>query len=235
MHFSFNLNYFRPDYFGQEAFIFIDDFIEKLGLYVSNPQSDGDPYRPKKSTLYRNWSDTNARNCQYFFKEYNLLYFALEKSNYVYNYRKSRAELWKELGDDYYVSKLYIDETLSDRKVITLALLPLECAVVVPKADFYLMTKVQKKWFKTIEEKVLISHDTFSTHISHLFEDYKFPDSKILRLDKVAEAQKLYNKTSADFIMKNYCQRAEVQKLSNYSPPELGILLLTTLLFVLII
>lgn len=218
-NFAFNINYMRPDYFGQEAFPFIDKMIEALDLYVFNPQgsgSDEDIYKPEKSSLYRNWSEINAGNCRRFFDEYGLLYFPPEKSNYIYKYRKSRQDLWSELGDDYYVSKSYID-VLPDKTTATLALLPLETAVVVPKSNFYLMTALEKKWFKTVEQTGLISHDTFTQHLSHLFENYKFPDSKILKAGRVAEAQKIYNTIPFDH-ERDYSQRADIQKISNFRP-----------------
>ncbi len=219
-NFSFNLNYFRPNYFGQEAFLFIDKFLDKLDLYVFNPQgsdSNEEIYKPANSELYQNWSSINARNCSYFFKEYDLLYVPIDKSNYIYNYRKIRHELWRELGtDSYYVSKFYI-VTSPDRQVISLALLPMKTAVLVPKADFYRVTRIKKKWFRIIEESGLISHETFTKYLSHLFDNYKYPDSKILKLDKVNEAQRAYNEIPFDHET-DYCQMAEIQKLSNYLP-----------------
>ena len=79
-HFTFNLNYLRPDFFGQYAFEFVDKFIKDLDLFVLNPQSTADPdnpIKPKEFELYENWSETNSRNSANFFKEYGLEFYPL--------------------------------------------------------------------------------------------------------------------------------------------------------------
>ena len=47
--FSFNINFMRPSFFGEEAFLFVEKFIQDLDLFVLNPQQDFDlPYKPKR-------------------------------------------------------------------------------------------------------------------------------------------------------------------------------------------
>jgi hypothetical protein len=48
IYFTFNLNYLRPDFFGQFAFEFVDKFVKDLDLFVLNPQSTTDPDNPIK-------------------------------------------------------------------------------------------------------------------------------------------------------------------------------------------
>ena len=101
-HFTFNLNYLRPDFFGQDAFKFIDKFINELNLYVLNPQSITDPdnpLKPKEGELYQNWSAINSNNSATYFKEYDLEYLPLNKSNEIYNYNLNRTKIQEELGE----------------------------------------------------------------------------------------------------------------------------------------
>jgi hypothetical protein len=221
--FTFNLNYVRPDFFGVDAFQFVDKFISDLDLFVVNPQStiDSDnPTKPQPGEIYQNWSELNKSYSKQFFNEYDLLYLPLDISNYIYKYRKNRASLWEELGNNYYVSKLYVHARQADNKIVTTANLPLETAVVIPKADYYLVTKKYKKWFKEVEEMGLVSYNTAIKSFGHLFEDYKFPESKILRLDKVNAAQKLYNETPFEHMLHDHVFRVEIERIVNYRPDE---------------
>lgn len=221
-YFTFNLNYLRPDFFGQEAFSFIDKFIEDLDLLVYNPQDFGSPdlpTRPEKKSLYKNWSELNARNSAHFFNEYNLVYLPRDKSDYIYGYRKNRQRLQDELGDSYYVSKLYTFITKTDNRVFTLALLPEETAVVIPKADFYSVTKKYKKLFKTVEEMGLMSYEKVMQSFGQLFQPFDYPDCKILNPEAVNEAQKKYNQTPFDHNkLQDFAVRADIQKLVNIQP-----------------
>lgn len=220
-NFTFNLNYLRPDFFGQEAFEFIDKFISDLDLYVYNPQDmvgPDIPVRPAKNELYKNWSDLNAKHSATHFDEYNLIYFPLDKSNYIYNYRRNKVRLQEQMGEGCYVSKLYTFLTKADNQVISLALLPEESSVVIPKADYYLVTKKFKKLFKTVEETGLMSYEKVIHSFGHLFEPFDFPDCKILNESRVKEAQKKYNETTFDFDLKEFAVRAEVDKLVNFKP-----------------
>lgn len=56
MGFLFNLNFIRPEFFGLEAFLFVEKFIEDLDLYVLNTQSEKSshiPYKPERNELYQ--------------------------------------------------------------------------------------------------------------------------------------------------------------------------------------
>ena len=56
---AFNLNFIRPSFFGQEAFNFVETFINDLDLFVMHPQGDDDlPSKPSKKFLFENWNKT---------------------------------------------------------------------------------------------------------------------------------------------------------------------------------
>jgi hypothetical protein len=50
-HYTLNLNFLRPNFFGLEAFRFVDKFITDLDLFVLNPQSQTDPDNPLKEAV----------------------------------------------------------------------------------------------------------------------------------------------------------------------------------------
>ncbi|HKO76568.1 MAG TPA: hypothetical protein VJU52_05090, partial [Flavobacterium sp.] len=104
-HFTFNLNFLRPDFFGQFAFGFVHKFINDLDLYVLNPQSPTDPDNPIKTTgitLYENWSGANFENSANLFKEYDLEFYPLDKSNDFYNYNHNKSRFQENLGNNYF-------------------------------------------------------------------------------------------------------------------------------------
>ena len=51
-HFTFNLNFLRPVFFGKEAFTIVEKLINDLDLYVLDPQSKTNPDKPSKLLEY---------------------------------------------------------------------------------------------------------------------------------------------------------------------------------------
>ncbi|AMR26003.1 hypothetical protein A0257_02060 [Hymenobacter psoromatis] len=142
MHFSFNLNFLRPDFFGQEAFLFVNEIIQKLGLYVDNPQDNGNdkyPIQPKKGELYKNWSEINALQSARFYKELELSYYPLPASNALWQHNFNKIELQMELGEKYFVPKIFVLQTLADKRIITLAIWPEHLPILVPNVDYFLL------------------------------------------------------------------------------------------------
>jgi hypothetical protein len=136
--FSFNLNFIRPDFFGQNAFKFVDKIIKGLDLFVLNPQSSTDadnPFKPNPEELYNNWSSLNARHCVDLFKECALVYYPLDKSNEFYEYNAAKEKLQNQLGGNYYVPKLYLFKRKADDKIITISTWTEHITNVFPPAD----------------------------------------------------------------------------------------------------
>lgn len=76
----FNINFLRPQFFGLEAFPFVERFINDLDLIVFNPQVGGDetPIKYTHKDLFENWSNINAKQSSEHFKEYELFYLDLD-------------------------------------------------------------------------------------------------------------------------------------------------------------
>jgi hypothetical protein len=222
-HFTFNLNYIRPDFFGQFAFEFVDKFINDLELFVLNPQSTTDPdnpLKPKENELYENWSETNSRNSTNFFKEYGLEFYPLEKSNDFYNYNLNKSLLQEKLGDNYYVPKLYLFKRKSDGQIITICTWTEHIPNVFPPADYYLLTKKYKKLFRTVEEVGLISADTFKNRFDSFVDNYEFKNCKIIHPDKAEKVKDIFNSTKIEFKLADFFERMQIEKLVNVKPNE---------------
>jgi len=221
-HFSFNLNFLRPDFFGQFAFEFVDKFVKDLDLYVLNPQSSTDadnPFKPKEGEFYENWSAINTMNCANLFEKCELIYYPLEKSNafYRYNYNKERLQT---LSEDYYVPKLYIFQRKSGGSLVTLCTWTEHIPNVFPPADFFLLNRKYKKWFKTIEESGLISAKTLHERFGHLLSDFDFDGCKIITPDNAEKAKDIFNSTEFEYLLDDDWERVPMEKLVNFKPNE---------------
>ncbi len=222
-HFTFNLNYLRPDFFGQFAFEFVDKFIKDLDLFVLNPQSTTDPdnpLKPKEKELYENWSETNSRNSTNFFKEYELEFYPLEKSNDFYNYNRNKSLLQEKLGGNYYVPKLYLFKSKSDGLIVTICTWTQYLPNVFPPADYYLLTKNYKKLFRTIEEVGLISADTFKERFGSYLTDFEFKNCKIIHPEKAEKVKDIFNSTKIELKLADFFERVQIEKLVNVKPNE---------------
>lgn len=222
-HFTFNLNYLRPDFFGQFAFEFVDKFIKDLDLFVLNPQSSTDPDNPTKpigNELYENWSETNARNSANFFTEYGLEFYPLDKSNDFYNYNHNRTKLQEKLGDNYFVSKLYLFKQKTDEQIVTISTWTQHIPNVFPPADYFLLSKKHKKLFKTVEEHGLISSKTFHDRFGQLLDNFDFKNCKIIHPNNAEKAKDLFNSTKIEHILTDFAERMQIEKVVNVKPNE---------------
>lgn len=222
-HFTFNLNYLRPDFFGQFAFEFVDKFIKDLDLFVLNPQSTTDPdnpLKPKENELYENWSETNSRNSATFFKEYGLEFYPLEKSNDFYNYNRNKSLLQEKLGDNYYVPKLYLFKRKLDGQIVTICTWTEHIPNVFPPADYFLLTKKFKKLFRTVEEVGLISADTFKNKFGSFLDNFEFKNCKIIHPDKAEKLKDIFNSTKIEHKLVDFAERIQIEKIVNAKPND---------------
>ena len=222
-HFTFNLNYLRPNFFGQFAFEFVDKLIKHFDLLVLNPQSTIDPdnpLKPQDNELYENWSEINSRHSVNFFKEYELEFYPLEKSNDFYNYNHKKLALQEKLGDNYYVPKLYLFKRKFDGQIFTLCTWTEHIPNVFPPADYFLLTKKYKKLFRTVEEVGLICADTFKERFGNFLDIFEFKNCKIIHHDKAEKVKDIFNSTKIEFSLTDFAERVQMEKLVNAKPNE---------------
>jgi len=222
-HFSFNLNFLRPDFFGQYAFEFVEKFVNDLDLYVLNPQSSTDadnPFKPQERELYENWSAINAMQSAALFDECELIYYPLEKSNAFYQYNYNKERLQQTLGDECYVPKLYLFQRQSDGAIVTLNTWTQHIPNVFPPADYILLNKEYKKRFRTIEESGLISAKTFHERFGHLLSDFDFEGCKVILPDDAEKSKDIFNSTKFEYLLDDFGERAPMEKIVNSKPNE---------------
>ncbi|MBD2766770.1 hypothetical protein IC235_02555 [Hymenobacter sp. BT664] len=216
--FSFNLNFIRPDFFGQEAFLFVDQMIGDLGLYVLNPQTEEYLMQPAKGELYKNWSEINARiSAQYYGKsEFN--YYPLPASNAVWKHNFNRRRIQAQLGSEYFVPKVMVFQAIADRRIITIAVWPESLPIQVPQVDYYFLVKRYQKLFEKVEESGLISTKTFQAHFENFIRDSDA--GKIIHPADVNRLHDIFNSIKFDEALSGFAEKLPYNKMVNFRPKD---------------
>ncbi|MBO9683837.1 MAG: hypothetical protein J7502_14400 [Flavisolibacter sp.] len=121
VRFMFNINFIRPDFFGQDAFLFVEKFIKDLDLYVLNPQSEnspGNPSKPGVNELYKNWAAiNNASTAESFGKDD--CYYPLVECNEIWRHNYNKWNLQAQYNEVYYVPKVYLIKEYNTNRIVT--------------------------------------------------------------------------------------------------------------------
>lgn len=220
LNFMFVLNFLRPSFFGIEAFEFIEKMISDLDIYISNPQSNKEiPYKPKKEDLFENWNSTNLNSSSQHFAEQNS-YLETEKSNEIWKYNFRRNQIQDKLGGNYFVPKMFFFKTKSENKVITVSSWTEHIPNVFPPADYFLLTKVQKKLFRTVQENVLLSRENLLNRFGEYLNDYEYSNCKIIHPENAQKIKDLFNSTKSELKLENFAERVQIENLFNEKPSK---------------
>jgi len=215
-HFSFNLNFMRPAFFGLEAFRFIEKFINDLNLFILNPQGDIEiPCKITKEELFENWNQTNLRASADHFEELGCSYIPMEKSNAAWKYNFNRGNLQAELGDSYFVPKIFFFKTRKDNSVLTLATWTEHIPSVIPPADYFILWRQYRKLFKRVKDNILISRETLINNFGEYFNDYKFTDCKIIHPENSIKVKDKFNSVKPDKVLKEFAEGVDMENLYN--------------------
>lgn len=220
LNFMFILNFLRPSFFGIEAFEFIEKMISDLDIYISNPQSDKEiPYKPKKEELFENWNSTNLSSSSQHFAEQNS-YLEIEKSNEIWKYNFQRNQIQDKLGGNYFVPKMFFFKTKLENKVITVSSWTEHIPNVFPPADYFLLTKVQKKLFRTVQENILLSRENLLNRFGEYLNDYEYSNCKIIHPENAKKIKDLFNSTKSELNLENFAERIQIENLFNKKKSE---------------
>ncbi|CAN5393655.1 hypothetical protein BH11BAC5_BH11BAC5_47550 [soil metagenome] len=196
VQFMFNLNFVRPDFFGREAFMFVERFIADLDLYVLNPQSGGNtetPYKPKKGDLYENWALANHSAAKERFDNESCFY-PMDQTNRIWQHNFNRLGLQAKHDEVYYVPRIYLMEEYKTKKILTQTSWVKHYAYIIPKVDYILIVRHKKSLIKTEEtENGFISYKTFIETFGDYFDDLDLTDYKIIRPENTDKVSKLFN------------------------------------------
>lgn len=106
LNISFSLNFMRPDFFGIEAFKFVEELLQALDLFVFNPQRNIElPVREKGACLFESWQKGNKWASIDHFKGIDACFIPASVSNKLWKYNFNRFKLQEKLGKEYFFRK----------------------------------------------------------------------------------------------------------------------------------
>lgn len=211
----FNINFLRPQFFGLEAFPFVGGLINDLDLIVLNPQVGGDDTLAKYSDkdLFENWSHINARHSSDFFKEYELYYLDLDKSNKSWEFNLNRLALQEKLGEMTFVPGIFYFKEHKTGLISTLCVWPEHISTIIPQVDYFIIQKKIKKLFSTKESSGLVSYET----IKNTFYDFIIKENgyEMISPSDSLKIEKLFNGLEYYCDFKDFGEGMTVDKIVN--------------------
>lgn len=210
----FNLNYVRPDFFGIESFELVEKLIDKFDLFTLDPQAEGEPLKYRKGQLLKSWLKSNEKISKSYFKEWNLNYLDLEKSNYCWNFCYNKNELQEKLTEKYFVPNIFYVNKNGTVNVETLCVWPEHIPFVLPKVDFVLIQKRIRKFFRTKEESGLVRYETIIEKLGEYFENEN--DYKIVHPKNEKNIKSIFNSLEIYTTIEKYGKGISVDKIVNH-------------------
>jgi hypothetical protein len=203
-----------------EAFAFVEKMIQYLGLYLLNPQLDFDiPVKQTKDQLFENWNKTNLWASADHFNKTQSSFIAAEKSNAVWKYNFNRKRLQAELGNDYFVPKIFFCKNKETGEVITLTSWTQHIPNVFPPADYFMLWRKYKKWFRTVEDSVVIDRPTLLKAFGAFFDDFNFEGCKIIHPNKTIRIEDKFNSIKGTEKV-DFAEGVPMENLYNARPVE---------------
>jgi hypothetical protein len=219
---AFSVNFIRPNFFGLEAFAYVQALMSELGLFALNLQSGSDDEVPRVQTAeeyYANWSDANLKVSADHFDEFELMHFPLERSNEYWRYNFHRNEIQEQLGDDYYAPSLFLARQASTGRLITLSTWTEHIPNVFPPADFFMLSRKKRKLFRTIEENGVISRERLMSVFGDYLDRFDFKDCFIIHPDKAERAAHDFNNIAFDAAWEGFFgEPVDLSRVSNALP-----------------
>jgi hypothetical protein len=216
--FSFNINYLRPEFFGIEAFPYIDEFCNKYNFLVYNPQGEEKLLSYSNGQLFRDWKEINKRNSIEYFKKQNLNYLELGKSNYTWEYCVNREKLQNGLTEDIFIAGIFYNKLINTDEVLTLSVWPECIPVILPKTDNVYIMKKMKKTFGIKEEKGFVQFDVLVEKFHGLIKKYKIAELEcfILNIEDSAKAKAIFNDLEINMEFEKRMKGLSVEEIVNY-------------------
>lgn len=219
VRFMFNINFIRPDFFGREAFPFVEKFINDLDLYVLNPQSDNNadkPAKPKPNELYENWAKTNNQATAQNFSPTDC-YYPLTETNEIWRHNFNKWNLQAKYDEVYYVPRIYLVKKHGTSQMVTQTSWGEHIPYIFPKADFIYLVREKKTFIKTIVERGYIHYETFLTQFGSFLDDVE-EGYKLITPENAEKAAKLFNTIKFDMKDGKLGERISWDKVYNSKP-----------------
>lgn len=218
-YFSFNLNFMRPSFFGNEAFKFVEQFCRDLNLFVLNPQSSSEnPYKPDEQEQFDIWSKTNLWASKDHFNEMQSCYLSERECYKVWEYNLNRQKLQQKLGDGYFVPKIFFFKIKQNNEPFTLTTWAEHIPIVLPTTDYILLVRQYKKLFRTVKDTVLVSRKKLLIEFGDYFDEYDFPNCKIIHQNKADQTKNKFNSIKPEKELGEFAERLAMEHLFNAKP-----------------
>lgn len=216
--FDFSVNFMRPEFFGRESFMFLEKMLNELDLYVLNPQSETDiePYKPSMEALYENWAITNREASIRNF-DVNTCYLSPEKSDEIWRYNYQRDALQEEIGEDQFVSKIFLYKRNDNAEIVTLFTWSDSIPNVFPPAEYVIIYKTYKTLLgKKKTKRGIISYDTFLKVFGDYLEDFRYPGCKSISPENAEKASRAFKKLRFEYEVADFGKVAKIESVYNY-------------------
>lgn len=215
----FNLNFVRPNFFGLEAFPFVERFMSEFDLFALDPQSPTEPDKPGRCTTdeyYEEWAEANLKVCSEYFDAMELIHFPLERSNEYWRYNFSRKANQERLGDEYFVPSLLLAIHETSGEPVTATTWTEHIPIVFPPADYFILNRVQKSLFRTREESGIISKEKFLATFGKYLEKFEYENCHIIHPEMAERAAKDFNAIEFDAPLEGFFAHGiDTSKLTN--------------------
>lgn len=183
--FLFNINYFRPNFFGMYANDIIKQILTGSDLYILNEETGNHPlpYQPTGTELFEEWNTINNMSLEQLStlaQDQDRDICDENKSMYFYKYCVNIEKLQKELTDEIYVPKLYLCKDKVSNNVVSVCIWTNNIPILLPKADFYVLTKIIQYEPTPILARVTVSYDEFNKLFEKFMNIYNYEDCHII-------------------------------------------------------
>lgn len=212
-YFTFIINFFRPQFFGNECFPLVNKFVEDLDLFISNPLNSYEPKRYDLGELEQDWGLANLSYSKSKFKEIGLNYLELEKSNNSWEFNLHKSKLQNVLGDDYFVPRIFYLKQKNSNTIETMSVWPDNIPYILPEVDYILVQREIKKFFKTINDDGLISYSDLLSQLGQYFKDDK--GYKIIHPENANNISKLFNELPLFATLEDFGEVVHVENFVN--------------------
>ena len=215
-NFMFNINFVRPNFFGQEAFPIAEKIAEDLNLYIFNPQGEAIPKSYEKGSFEKEWKETNIKFAKTNFDEWGLNYLEENTSDTSWRHNLHRAELQNQYGNEYFVPKIFYVKKHDSHIVETLCVWPEHIPYILPKVDIVLVQKKISKFFWRKKEEGLVRYSELIELLGEHFvqkEDYL-----LLAPSGAAKISKTFNRLKFFDSLDTYGEGISVDKFINAKP-----------------
>lgn len=214
---SFTLNYIRPEFFGLESFRFVENLCKTFDLFIYDSQKNKELLKYTDNFLDE-WKSLNKQASISSFKDFNLNYLEVKKSNYSWEYLLNREDFQYELDEDIFVAGIFYIKLPNTNIVHTMSIWGPCIPVILPKTDLVMIKKEMKNQDKITVDLGLAEFDKILNQFNGLIKPYKVKnlDCYILSVEDAVNAEELYSRIDTIQHSAKDIKVLSVDQISNY-------------------